>query len=265
MVVVGSSDGKLYALDAETGKPRWKYATEDKILGGANAAPAPGGRGTWIVVGSYDDRVHCVDAATGKAVWTFETENYINGTPAVADGQVIFGGCDGILHILRLADGKPIRAIPAGEYIAGSVTVDGRYAYLGHYGNAVICADLTTGKIVWTYRERAFPYFSTPAAASDRIVIGGRDRQLHCISRRDGKGLWVFRTRGKVDSSPVICDGKVIVGSEDGRVYLVSLADGKELWSYLIGKPVMSSPTIADGLVLIGADDGMVYAFQSAP
>jgi len=52
IVVVGSADGALYALDARTGKLRWKYMTEDKILGGANAAPAPSGKGVWVVVGS---------------------------------------------------------------------------------------------------------------------------------------------------------------------------------------------------------------------
>jgi outer membrane protein assembly factor BamB len=82
-VVVGSADGALYALDARTGKLRWKYKTEDKILGGANAAPAPNGKGVWVVVGSYDNRIHCVNAATGKAVWTYETDNYVNGMPAI--------------------------------------------------------------------------------------------------------------------------------------------------------------------------------------
>src|SRR3569833_115192 len=59
-VVIGSSDGDLYCLNAVTGKLRWKYRTEDKILGAAIAVPAPNGKGTWIVVGSYDNKVHCV-------------------------------------------------------------------------------------------------------------------------------------------------------------------------------------------------------------
>jgi outer membrane protein assembly factor BamB len=75
---------------------------------------------------------------------------------------------------------------------------------LGHYGNAVIRANVATGKIVWTYRERGFPYFSTPAVTPSRVVIGGRDKRVHGIERATGKGLWTFRTRGKVDSSPVI-------------------------------------------------------------
>jgi outer membrane protein assembly factor BamB len=68
LVVVGSEDGILYGLDAATGKPRWTYKTDDKILGAANAVPAPGGKGTWLLVGSYDNKVHCVNAGTGKRV-----------------------------------------------------------------------------------------------------------------------------------------------------------------------------------------------------
>jgi len=262
LVVVGSADGYLYALDAATGRLRWRYRTEDKILGGANSAPAPDGKGTWIVVGSYDNRVHCVRAGTGKPVWTYETDNYVNGTPAVGAGRVIFGGCDGFLHVIRLADGKRINSIDLKDYIAGSAAFDGRYAFLGHYGNAVLCADVEAGKIVWAYREQRFPYFSSPAVTDDRVVIGGRDKRVHCLNRRDGKPLWAFRTRGKVDSSPTICDGKALIGSEDGRLYMIGLNDGRERWAYQIGAPIISSPTVADGTVVVGANDGYVYAFR---
>ena len=114
---------------------------------------------------------------------------------------------------------------------------------------------------LWSYRDRAFAYVSSPAVLGDRVLIGGRDKRLHCLRTKDGEALWTFGTRGKVDSSPVICDGKVVVGSEDGRLYLVSLADGKELWSYEIGQGLTASPAVADGKVVIGSEDGSVYCF----
>lgn len=264
LLAIGSDDGYLYGLEAANGTLRWKYETEDKIMGAATAVTAPDGKNVWLVVGSYDSRVHCVNASTGKRIWVFETDNYVNGSPAVANGKVIFGGCDGTLYVVRLADGKMDQEILIGDFIAGSAGIDGNMAYLGHYGNRVVAANIVTGKIVWTYRNRGFAYFSSPAIASDRIVIGGRDKRLHCISRRTGKAIWEFRTRGRVDSSPVICDAKVIVGSEDGRVYMVGLADGRELWSYEIGAAVRSTPAVSDGMVFIGADDGYVYAFRGA-
>src|SRR5262249_8683950 len=155
-------------------------------------------------------RVHCVNAANGKKVWTVETNNYVNGSPVITEGKVIFGGCDGILYVVKFANGKKIRAIPIRDYIAATATVDGRYVYLGHYGNEVICADIVAGKIVWKYRDRQFPYFSSPAVTPDRVVIGGRDKRVHCLNRQNGKPLWTFRTRGKVDGSPLVCDNKVI-------------------------------------------------------
>jgi outer membrane protein assembly factor BamB len=81
------------------------------------------------------------------------------------------------------------------------------------------------------------------------------------VNRADGKPVWTFPTRGKVDSSPVVCGDKVAVGSDDGRLYIVSLDKGKELWSYEIGQPVSASPAIADGRIVIGSDDGNVYCF----
>jgi outer membrane protein assembly factor BamB len=196
-------------------------------------------------------------------VWQYETENYVNGSPAVQSGRVIFGGCDGILHVVNLRDGKKVSSVEIGSYIAGSAAVDGRLAYLGHYGNEVICVDVAAGKKVWTYADRRFPYFSSPAVTADKVVIGGRDKRLHCLRRDNGRAIWEFRTRGKVDSSPTICDGKIVVGCEDGRLYLVDLANGSEIWSYNIGAPVMSSPTVHKGIVYVGADDGYVYAFRS--
>ena len=121
--------------------------------------------------------------------------------------------------------------------------------------------DLKAGKQAWSFRDRNFPYFSSPAVARDRVVFGGRDKFVHCVKREDGTPLWSFATRGKVDSSPVICGGQVVVGSDDGRLYFLSLDQGKELWSYDIGQPVESSPAITDGRVVIGADDGNVYCF----
>ena len=182
--------------------------------------------------------------------------NYINGTPAIAGGQTVFGGCDAILHVLSLSGGVKVKEIEAGAYIAASAALDGDRAYFGHYENEFLCVDLTRGTNLWTYRDRGFPYFSSPAVTSDRVVFGGRDKRLHCVEKATGKSVWIFGTRGKVDSSPVVAGDKVVVGSDDGRLYVVALSDGRELWNYEIGQPVASSPAVADGRIVIGSDDG---------
>ena len=260
-VYIGSADAQLYKLDLATGALQWTYSTGDKILGGANWIRPSNDNSEQILIGSYDSMLHCVDAATGKATWTVTTDNYVNGAPAVDGGKVIFGGCDGLVHVVSGADGNELAKIAAGAYIAGSVALKERFAYLGHYGNAVVCVDLEAGNVAWQYKEGGFPFFSSPAVTDEFVIIGGRDKRVHCLERATGKQLWEFKTGGKVDSSPVVCDDKIAFGAEDGRLYVLSIENGKELWSYEIGKPLTASPAIVNGMIIIGSEDGSVYAF----
>lgn len=266
-VYFGANDANFYALDVATGKLLWKFETEDKIISAPNwfvASDVSGATKTNLLVGSYDYRLYCLDAETGRSNWVFETGNYINGAPAVADGLATFGGCDGVLYSIALTNGSLAYSNEIGAPIAGSVALADGCAYFGHYENLFLCVDLRANTNRWLFRDRSFPYFSSPAIIEDRVVFGGRDKKLHCVNRAEGKPIWSFATRGKVDSSPVVCDDKVVVGSHDGRLYVVSLADGTELWSYEIGQPLEASPAVADGKIVIGSDDGTIYCFGAA-
>jgi len=144
-------------LEAGTGKLLWKYATEEKILGGPNWTKV--GDKTCVLVGSYDFKLHCVDVASGKAVWSYESSNYINGSPAVADGQTVFGGCDAMLHVISLADGQQVKEVEAGAYIAGSAALAGGRAYFGQFENEFLCVDLKEGKTPGRFMTGTFHIF----------------------------------------------------------------------------------------------------------
>ena len=133
VVYVGSTDGFLYALDAASGKLKWKYETDGEIMGAANQAIRPESLDSVIVVGSYDNFVHCVDAKKGKVVWKFETQNYVNGVPTIYDGKyVVFGGCDSVLYVVNLENGKLIRSVEVEAPIAASVSVGDGVEYVGN-------------------------------------------------------------------------------------------------------------------------------------
>ena len=171
-VYVGSSDNSIYAFAANDGKLLWKYVTGDKILGSPNWVKSPSGDTNWVLVGSYDFKLYCLDAATGRSNWVYEANNYINGAPAVADGVTAFGGCDAILHVIALTNGTQVKEIQAGGYIAGSLAMKDQRAYFGHFENEFLCIDIAAGARQWTYRDRNFPYFSSPAVVGDRVVVG---------------------------------------------------------------------------------------------
>ena len=264
VVYIGSTDGFLYALDIKTGKLIWKYETNGEIMGAANQAIRPKSKDDVLVVGSYDNFVHCVSAKMGKMIWTFETQNYVNGVPTIYDDKyVVFGGCDSVLYVVGLEDGELIRSVEVYAPIAASVSVSEGIGYVGNMDRAVMAFDLESGDVVWNYRHKNFPYFSSPAVTSTNVLIGGRDKGLHSINRISGKQDWRFSARGRIDSSPVVAHEKVIFGSMDGKLYILSLKDGKEIASYEVGEPISSTPAVLDGRVLVSCEDGSVYSFIS--
>lgn len=259
-IYIGSDGADFHCLNADDGRLVWRQPLEGKTLSGANWLATPEGKKR-IVTGSCDFKLRSFDARTGAPQWVFVTGNYIVGSPALGDGITAFGGCDGKIHVVNALNGRGIRQIDEGAYIAASGALSDGRLYVGNYDNEFLCVDLKAGKIDWTYRDRPFPYFSSPAVTADAVVFGGRDKRVHCLRRGAGDAKWTFSTQGKVDSSPVVAGDKIVVGSDDGRLYLLALADGREIWSADLGKPIQSSPAVADGRVVVGASDGVIYAF----
>ena len=128
-----------------------------------------------------------------------------------------------------------------------------------------------TREVEWRYRDekKEFPYHSSAAVTEDFIIVGGRDKQVHCINRKTGKRVWVFATNGRkgkggrVDSSPVILGDRVFVGSSDGNLYELALKDGKQRAKYPIGRDVTASPAVGEGVLVIGGEgsDEFIYCF----
>ena len=208
-----------------------------------------------------------------KLLWTFNTEDEVKGSIVVVGDKALFGsvdgpltvvgGCDAVAHIIDLGSGEKIGGVEVGSPIAGSMAMIDGQVYFGHYGEEVLALDVKTQKQLWKYEDRKFAYFSTPAVTADRVIIGGRDKRIHCLNRKDGSQVWQFKTRGAVDSSPVVSGDAIVCGSDDGFLYLIDLATGEERWSFEIGEPVQGSPAVAQGRIFIGSLDGSVYCFGS--
>ncbi len=261
-VYVGSASGKLHAIDAATGEAVWTYETGDRILGGATFfRPAEGP--ALVLVGSYDRKLHAVTADSGEGRWTVETDNYVNGTPAVSGDAAVFGGCDGLLRIVDARTGASRRVVTLGEdiHIASSAIVDGGVAYVAHVFNRCEAVDVASGEVLWTYQAED-SYFSSPAIATDRVVIGGRDRTLRALDRSTGEPLWAFACRDVLDATPTIAGDRVLVGSGDGRLYAVGLADGLLIFEYAFGGAISGRVAVIENRVYVGSEDGLLTALR---
>jgi outer membrane protein assembly factor BamB len=127
----------------------------------------------------------------------------------------------------------------------------------------VLAVDLARHRVVWRYKhpERHFPFYSSAAVSSGRVVLGGRDKLVHALDAVTGKAAWTFPTRARIDSSPLIAEGKVCIGGGDGRIYVLDLVRGTSLAEFDAGSAVTASPALAAGRLVLGTTDGQVLCF----
>lgn len=265
-VFMGANDGQFYALNRESGELLWKLQFNDKITAGANLVKSPVNGEPLLLVAGNDGMLRCLRTGDGSEVWSYQTDNLINGSPAMLDDErIIFGGCDSFLHIVNLADGESIEQYETEAYIPASVAVYEGIGYSGNYANQVLAFDPGDLGELWTYSDKSFPFFSSPAVNEDLVFIGSRDKHLHAINRKTGEAIWTFRTSGRVDSSPVAFSDGVVFGSTDGWLYALNQTDGGELWKLELGGSLIASPVYANGKLIIGSQGGTLFALESGP
>ena len=153
----------------------------------------------------------------------------MHATASVVDGVAYIAGCDEHFRGIRVSDGKPVLEVVSGAYTGASSAIANGRAFYGTFDNEVLAVELATKKIVWRYQhpERKFPFYASAAIAKDRVVVGGRDKLVHCLDATTGKALWTFATKARIDASPAIAGGRVYAGSGDGTLYVIDLADGR--------------------------------------
>ncbi|HYK88589.1 MAG TPA: PQQ-binding-like beta-propeller repeat protein [Acidobacteriota bacterium] len=256
-IYIGDLDGVLHAVDAASGKARWIFKAQDEIKS------SPNWFGNRVYFGSYDQCLYCLSAATGTLVWKYQTEGPVHCTPAVDKGTVYVSGCDENFRAIDASTGKQLYALPLGAYAGASAAVRDDQACVGTFGNDVLAIDLRRRVSQWTYQHpnRNFPFYSSAALTEDRVVLGGRDKMVHCLVRSSGKSVWTFLTKARVESSPLISGNRVFVGSNDGTLYELDLTTGKKNWSFTAGAALSASPGAAQGALVIGSQDGMLYCF----
>jgi outer membrane protein assembly factor BamB len=94
LVIVGSRDRLVHALDRKTGKEEWNFPTGGKV----DSSPVVvGGR---VYFGSADGKLYVLDAAKGTLIQKIDLHGPISASPAVAGGKLIIGTEKGIVYCL---------------------------------------------------------------------------------------------------------------------------------------------------------------------
>src|SRR5215470_16869899 len=194
VVYIGDLGGWLNALNASNGKKLWAFKTNGEIKS------SPVVIGDRVLIGSYDENLYCLSARNGSLLWKFKTNGPVHSTPGIAEGMAFIAGCDELFRAIRISDGKEVFNVSSGAYTGASPALRDGTALYGTFDNEVLGVNLAERKIAWHYEhpQKKFPFYSSAAVTSTRLVVGGRDKMVHGLTLA-GKMAWTFVTRARVE------------------------------------------------------------------
>src|SRR5207249_3622398 len=122
-----------------------------------------------------------------------KTQGPVNGSAVVSGDLTFVAGCDSNLHIIDLNNGKSLAQVELGGQAGATAAVLKDKLYVGTMTNQFLAIDLAKKEILWTYEpERSQPFYSSAAVTDKGVVVGGRDKLVHCLDRAKGTPLWTF-------------------------------------------------------------------------
>jgi outer membrane protein assembly factor BamB len=122
---------------------------------------------------------------TKKHLWRYEhPERHFPfySSAALAEGKVIVGGRDKMVHAIDQKTGSSLWTFVTGARVESSPAVAGKRVYVGSGDGRFYVLELETGAKVWEFDAGA-PFGASPAIASGRVVIGSQDGVLYAFGR----------------------------------------------------------------------------------
>ena len=194
----GSSAGRVVALGADKGHPRWS-----RQLGGRSES-SPLIHNGILYFGVEDGNVYALRASNGKQVWNFHARGPVKGGLALDHGRLFFGTYGGSVYAISLRTGRQIWR--------NDVAAGGAFGLGG--GN----------------------FYSTPAVNYGRVYLGATNGAIYSLSARTGRLAWRKVTNNYVYASPAVgavAGGPptVWIGSYNGNFYALDAQDGSIRWT----------------------------------
>jgi len=143
ILVIASSDGSVYALDAETGNLQWQFVTEDRVWSRPTVDQGV------VYFGSMDHKLYAVGLKSGELIWEFETDGSITASPLIVGERLYFGSFDRWFYSVDLQTGGLIWKTRGDQWFwAGGVSSDG-IVYAATLGGSVYAFDPEDGNLLW--------------------------------------------------------------------------------------------------------------------
>lgn len=281
VVYVSTGFGRLTALDAATGEPRWQQKLE------ATGSGTPAVQGDLVYLVSGDDTAWAIEADTGRVRWQTSTaadaSNVLGGAaPVVTDQLAVFAFGNGELQAtfrqggLRVWDAfisgqRRFSALARIADITGDPVLAGDTIYAGTHSGRIVALNAANGERRWTAQDGAI----SPVWVTGGSVFAVSDRnELLRLDAADGARIWGVdlpnftetRPRRQVEVvahyGPILAGGQLVVASNDGFLRFFDPVSGAQTHAAPIPGGATAAPIVAGGTLYVVGARGQLHAFR---
>jgi outer membrane protein assembly factor BamB len=275
MLIVGTSDGRLLALDSQTATEKWRYQSRGPI------EQPPVATGDLIVFSNEADQVVAVDSITGKFKWQYKSETpeqyTLRGHAGVTiDNDLIYTGfSNGTFAALRKDTGTIAWSTSLKGDAERFMDVDatpvvvGDRVYASSSSGGVYALDKATGLVRWRV-----PFWDIAQPSSTGNVGGmATDGKALYVSVADlgtyaidlaGNVLWrVGAKDGGEPAAPIVWNELLLWSLAHDGLFIADRRTGETLQYFDPGDGVSATPTVTgDGRLFVMSNHGILYAFD---
>ena len=233
IVAARTGDGRVFGLDAASGKQKWMYQRTTPTLSlrthsglvierGAVFVGFPGGRLVGIALSNGNVGWDAV-VALPKGTTELERVADIASLPVVDGQRVCAVAYQGRVGCFDSARGTLIWARDVSS-VAG-IDVDERNLYVVDEKSAVLALDKAGGASLWRQDKLAARGLSAPLAVGRFVVVGDFEGYVHLLSRDDGS----FAARIETDGSAIVAPPlaldltSFLVQTRNGGVFAITV------------------------------------------
>lgn len=171
LVIFGSEDRNVYAVNSARGELVWRAALASPIV-----SSAAFGNGN-VVVGSDDGTVYVLDVKTGATRWTFGADDAVQAPIVVHDETAYAASRGGTLFALNVTTGAEQWRAEMGAALNDAPLVSEGRIYVVAGDGTLHALDATNGSRVWQTGDMNFS--GTPLALPNALIVPGSDGNVY--------------------------------------------------------------------------------------
>ena len=223
-----ASASYIVALEARSGKTRWKADRGKGRASYSTPLVVPGPRGDELLVNS-SERIDGYDPASGELLWFADAPRQTPVPSAVFHDGLIYmtRGYRNSPYLALRPGGRgdvsashvPWRTPGGGSYTASLVAYEG-LLYLTNDVGVLTCADMKTGERVWQTRLDGV-FFASPVAADGKIYFVSQTGETFVVKAGRTPQILARNDLGeRLVASPAISASRIFLRS-DGRLFAI--------------------------------------------